>query len=49
VLAELFEEKIFRRGQGVKFEPVSQITGGIEQTILLVKLKLRPARTVEER
>jgi hypothetical protein len=41
-LAELLEEKTFRREQGIKLELVRRIIGGVEQTILLVKLKLRP-------
>jgi hypothetical protein len=40
-LAELLEEKTFRREQGIKFEWVRKIIGGVEQTILVVKLKLR--------
>jgi hypothetical protein len=48
-LAELLEEKMFRSEQGIKFEMVRKIINGVEQTILVVKLKLRPPRTVEER
>jgi hypothetical protein len=49
VLAELLEEKTLRREQGIKFEQVRKIIGGVEQTILVVKLKLKPPLTVEER
>jgi hypothetical protein len=42
-LAELLEEKMFRREQGAKFERAKHTDiNGVEHTILLVKLKLRP-------
>jgi hypothetical protein len=46
-LAELLEERMFRREQGIKLEEVRRIIGGVEHEILLVKLKLRPPRTDE--
>jgi len=48
-LAELLEEKMFRREPVLKFEKARKIIGGIERTILVVTLKLRPPRTAEER
>ena len=43
-LAELLEEKMFRRDQGRK-ELVKKIINSVEQTIFVVKLRLRPPRT----
>ena len=45
-LAGLLEEKMFRCEPGFKLELVRKILGGVERTILVVKLKLRPPRTV---
>jgi hypothetical protein len=45
-LAGLLEEKMFRSEQGVKFELVRKIIRGVERTILVVRLKLRPPSTV---
>lgn len=38
-IAELIEEKMFRREQGVKFELVRKIISGVERTILVAKLR----------
>jgi len=48
-LAELLEEKMFRSEPAARFELVKKIINGVEQTILVVKLKLRPPRTVKPR
>jgi hypothetical protein len=45
-LARLREERMFRCEPGFKLELVRKIIG--ERTILVVKLKLRPPRTVEK-
>jgi hypothetical protein len=41
-LAELLEEKMFRRDHEAKFERVKKIINGVDRTILVVKLKIRP-------
>jgi hypothetical protein len=46
-LARLLEERMFRCEPGFKLELARKIIGGVERTILVVKLKLRPPRTVE--
>ena len=46
-LAELLEEKMLRCEQSSKFELVKKIINGVEQTIFVVKLRLRPPRTDE--
>jgi hypothetical protein len=46
-LARLLEERMFRCEPGFKLELVRKIIGGVERTILVVKLKLRPPGTVE--
>jgi hypothetical protein len=45
-LAGLLGEKMFRSEQGVKFELLRKIISGVERTILVVRLKLRPPSTV---
>jgi hypothetical protein len=44
-LAELLEEKIFRCEQASEFELEKKIINGVERTIFVVKLGLRPPRT----
>ena len=46
-LARLLEERMLRCEPGFRLELVRKIIGGVERTILVVKLKLRPPRTVE--
>jgi hypothetical protein len=48
-LAELLEEKKFRCEPGFKFALEKKIINGVEQTIFVVKLKVRPPRTVKQR
>ena len=47
-LAELLEEKTFRCEHASKFELIKTIIGGVERTIFVVKLRLRPSRTDEK-
>jgi len=46
-LRELLEEEAYRRDGGLKTERATKRIGGVEQTILLVHLKLRPPYAVE--
>jgi hypothetical protein len=42
-LAELLQEEMFRSEYGIKTELAKQRIGGVDRTVLLVKMKLRPA------
>ena len=47
-LAELLEEEMFRIEPAARFELVKKIINRVEQTIFVVKLKIRPPRTAKE-
>ena len=48
-LVELLEEKMFRSEPAARFELVKKIMNGVEREIFVVKLKLRPPRTANQR